>query len=220
MCAFVKRAQVADGVIPIQVGDLTEHVFQFWLQDIQPVIRKSPNRLDWKWDWSWLYRWLPSYENQLGRYLARFAVEVHNDHGDPVPTGLVLLSRGYPALDDHREQSVYLWYLTGAPIQALQNLKVSTRRRLLEILVDIALVVSEAQGYGGRIGLHSADEAGNPEAQKLLLNYQTRCHLLSLPKDVKMPSLVRNLVVPNDGRYFYTTPQVAEERMAALDCLR
>ena len=52
-------------------------------------------------------------------------------------------------------------------------------------MVDIALVVSEAQGYSGKIGLHAADEAGNPAAQRLLESYQARCGLLSLPPDAK-----------------------------------
>jgi hypothetical protein len=148
--------------------------------------------------------------------MAGYAVQVQNIHGDAVPAGLVLLSQGYPALDDRREHSVFLWYLTAAPMEALQNLKVSVKPRLLETLVDIALVVSEAQGYSGKIGLHAADKAGNPAAQRLLESYQTRCGLLSLPPDAKMPSMARR----NDGRYFYTTPLVAQKLMAALDHLR
>jgi hypothetical protein len=215
MRTFVKRAPVAEGFTPIQVVELSYQVLLNWLQRIQPVIRKLPNRLDRNWSWSRLYRYLPLVEQMRGRNLAGYAIHVKNDHGDAVPAGLVLLSLGYPALDDHREQSLFLWYLTAAPIEALQDLKVSAKPRLLEILVDIALVVSEAQGYSGRIGLHAANEAGNPEAQKFLQNYQTRCQLLSLPMDVKMPSMWRR----NDGRYFYTTPLVAQERMAALDYL-
>ena len=207
---------MADGFTPVQIVDLSEQVLHNWLQRIQPVIYKSPNRLDRKWPWSRMYRYLPLVERSRGRNMAGYAVQVQNAHGDAVPAGLVLLSLGYPALDDQQEQSVFLWYLTDAPIEALQDLKVSVKPRLLETLVDIALVVSEAQGYSGKIGLHAADEAGNPAAQRLLESYQTRCGLLSLPPDAKIPSLVRF----NDGRYFYTTPLVAQKLMAALDYLR
>lgn len=216
MRPFVRRAAVAEGFTPVDVVDLTDQVLNNWHQRIQPVIHKSPNRLDRKWPWSRMYRYLPLLEQFRGRNMAGYAVQVENDDGDAVPAGLVLLSLGYPALDDHREQSVFLWYLTSAPVEALQDAKVSARPRLLEILVDIALVVSEAQGYGGRLGLHAADEAGNPEAQELLKNYETRCKLLPLPPSTTMPNLSRR----NDGRYFYTTPLVAQELMATLDYLR
>lgn len=216
MRPFVKRAPITDGFTPIRIVNLSEQVLHNWLQKIQPVIRKLPNRLDRKWNWSRMYRYLPLVERSQGRNMAGYAVQVQNAHGDAVPAGLVLLSLGYPALDDQQEQSVFLWYLTAAPIEALQDLKVSVKPRLLETLVDIALVVSEAQGYSGKIGLHAAGKAGNPAAQSLLESYQTRCGLLSLPPDAKIPSPVRF----NDGRYFYTTPLVAQKLMAALDYLR
>lgn len=145
-----------------------------------------------------------------------YAVLTKNVFGDAVPVGLVLLSLGFPALDDHREKAVFLWYLTAAPMNALERNGVSVNPRLLEVLVDIALVVSETQGFGGRIGLHAADEDGNPASVKLFEAYKTRCRLLSLPKDANMPGIVRK----NDGRYFYTTPLLARERMAALDDIR
>lgn len=214
---FVKRAPVAEAFTAVHVVELSQEVYLYWHQQIEPVIRKLPTRLDRKWNWSPMYRYLPlALEKMMGRDLPGYAVLVLNDDGDVVPAGLVLLSVGYPALDADRESSVFLWYLTSAPLEALQGLKVGSKPRLLEILVDIAFVVSEARGYHGRIGLHAEDEPGNPEAQKLLDRYQTRCGLLSLPPDASMRGLARR----NDGRYFYATPRVAQERMAALDYLR
>ena len=216
MRPFVKRAPITGGFTPVKIVNLSEQVLHNWLQKIQPVICQSPNRLDRKWNWSRMYRYLPLFERSLARNMAGYAVQVPNAQGDAVPAGLVLLSLGYPALDNHQEQSVFLWYLTAAPIEALQALEVPVKPRLLKILVDIALVVSEAQGYSGKIGLHAADEAGNPAAQKLLESYRTRCSLLSWPPDARRPSMARR----NDGRYFYTTPLVAQQLMAALDYLR
>lgn len=218
MRTFVKRAPVAEGVtpVPVYVGELSEQVLHIWNRKIQPVIRESHYRLDRNWNWSKMYRYLPIGERIMGRGMAGYAVQVQNDYGDEVPAGLVLLSLGFPALDDNREKSVFLWYLTAAPTKALRDLGISAKPKLLEILVDIALVVSKAQGYSGKIGLHAANEGGNPEAAKQLLeNYHTRCHLLTLPPSAKIPG-----VRVNDGRYFYTTPQVAEMQMAALDYLR
>ncbi len=210
MRTFVKRAPVSEGFTPVQVVDLSDQVLHIWDRRIQPVIRELPHRLDREWNWSKMYRYLPIGERiwGWGRGMAGYAVQVQNDYGDEVPAGLVLLSLGFPALDDNREKSVFLWYLAAAPTKALRDLGVSAKPKLLEILVDIALVVSKTQGYGGKIGLRAANEGG----KKLLEEYQTRCNLLTLPPSAK----IRGVRV-NDGRYFYTTPQVAETQMVALD---
>lgn len=216
MRAFASRVLLPVGdYATIQVAALTYNDTLFWQQQIQPDIRKLPDRLDKDWHWPSLLLGLSAVELVRKRELVGYVVLVQNRVGQAVPAGLVLLSIGFPALDLPYEDSVFLWYLTTAPADTLIHLGVAAKPPLLEVLVDIGLVESEARGYHGRLGLHAANRGNSPASTALYNAYQRRCTLLPLASTVKLPGVRRN-----DGRYFVATPAIAAARMRALDYWR
>jgi hypothetical protein len=205
------------GLTPVQVVSLTYNDGNFWHQNIQPVIDNLPDRLDNGWNWAVMPFWLALVERLRGRELVGYAIMCPSGNGKGVPVGLALLSCGYPALDDPRHGSVYVWYVATAPAQALVQHGIAARPPLLEALVDIAMVESEARGFDGRIGLHAANRGNSPSSRKLHQAYRSRCGLIPVPPTAQLPGVRRGR---NDGRYFYASPAVASARMAALDCFR
>ena len=158
--------------------------------------------------------WLGLIELLKGREVVAYAVLIKGSQG-AVPAGLVLMSAGYPALDQPTHPSVFVWYLTSAPSQALAALGAKAKPPLLEVLLDIAMVESEARGYGGRIGLHAANDRNSAASRALYQSYLTRGGLTALSGGVALPGVRRN-----DGRYFVASPAVALARMTALDSYR
>jgi hypothetical protein len=214
--AFVSHAPLrAGGVTPVQISPLTYNDTVFWHQQVQPDIHKLPDRLDEHWHWPSLLLGLSAVELLRQRQLVGYAALVQNNVGLAVPAGLVLLSIGFPALDEPNEDAVFLWYLTAAPTGTLTRLGVAAKPALLEVLVDIGIVESHARGYQGRLGLHAANRGNSPASTALYNSYHRRCGLQSVSSTIKLPGVRRN-----DGRYFVATPAIASARIQALDYLR
>jgi hypothetical protein len=213
---FMSHADSRTGVrVPIQIATLTYNDALFWQHEIQPDIRRLPDRLDNNWNWPQLMLWLSPIEFLRRRELVGYVVLVSNRLGMAVPAGLVLLSAGYPTLDAPNLPSVFVWYLATAPTAVLSRFDVPDKPLLLEVLVDVGMVESEARGYGGRIGLHAANRGNSPVSQALYSAYQARCGLMPLPATLNLPGIRRN-----DGRYFVASEVVAGNRMIALDSWR
>ena len=215
LCFSCSAALRPGGVTPIQISPLTYNDTVFWHQQVQPDIRKLPGRLDEHWHWPSLLLGLSAIELLRRRELIGYAALVQNRVGLAVPAGLVLLSIGFPALDEPIEDAVFLWYLTAAPTSTLTRLGVAAKPSLLEVLVDIGIVESDARGYQGRLGLHAANRGSSPASIALYNAYHQRCGLQPVPSTIKLPGVRRN-----DGRYFVATPGIASARMQALDYLR
>ena len=116
MVSFASRAPLpAGGFVPIKIAKLTYNDALVWHQQIQPDIRKLPDWLDDRWHWPSLLLTLSAVESLKGRELVGYVALIENSHGLDVPAGAVLLSVGFPALDQPHEKAVYLWYLTTAP---------------------------------------------------------------------------------------------------------
>lgn len=216
MRPFVSSAPTSSGTpVNIRVSPITYNDTKFWEQQIQPEIRQTPDRLDSNWNWPQLVTWLALSEALRFRKLVGYVALIQSATGLSVPAGMVLLSVGYPSLANPSQPSVFVWYLATAPSNALTRLQVARKPALLEVLVDVGMVESEARGYGGEIGLHAANHLNSPASMALYSAYQSRCGLTALPPTVKLPGIRRN-----DGRYFTASPAVAANRMTALDYLR
>ena len=130
-----------------------------------------------------------------------------------VPCAMVQLVARYPALDDRREASVFLWYLADAPAKALEPLlPVSLMPKMLgTVALDIAVTHSFNENLAGRTGLHAAPEGGDT-----LTEWYSSRGMANLPKSANRPSMFR----ANDGRYFYYTPSAATAASQVLDNFR
>src|SRR5665213_1121602 len=144
MRPFVSRVPAAGGgTLDVRIMSLTYNDAKFWHQAIQPVIDRIPERLDRGWNWAYTPFWLALIETLRRREMVGYVVMVQA-WGRAVPLGMVLLSAGYPALAYPSLSSVYVWYLAAAPGGSLTPWGVMTRPYLLETLIDIGMVESEA----------------------------------------------------------------------------
>lgn len=214
MRPFLRCIQLQAQRIDLAVVTLTRNRARLWHQYIQPHIASDQSRLDRKWHWPRMMPWLALIELLNRREVIAYAVVLPGSQ-NAVPVGLALMSVGFPMLDQPSDSSVFLWYLTTAPAKALAGLGVAHKPPLLEVLLDIAMVESEAKGYGGRIGLHAANDGNSPASVALYEAYKTRCGLTALPANLSLPGVRRN-----DGRYFVASSAVAHSRMTALDSYR
>ncbi len=122
---FVQRAPTRSGRdVPIHVTKMeSEHVF-WWHSHVQPIIDADPTRADN--DWNWLLN--ASVAAVAGRVLAREPVGYAVGLSDPdtdafVPCALVQLLGRFPALDDHKRDGVFVWFLSTAPDEALTTIE-------------------------------------------------------------------------------------------------
>lgn len=131
---------------------------------------------------------------------------------DFLPCVMVALVERYQALDDNRRSCVFLWYLSTAPAPLLSRFLGGPAPKLLgQAGLDIGRTRSFLLEYEGRVGLHADPGGGDP-----LLDWYERQGMTRLPATAPAVSVVR----PNDGRYFYYTPERARQTHAQLDHLR
>jgi hypothetical protein len=126
-----------------------------------------------------------------------------------------------PALDDHDRESVFVWFLSTAPDEALTTIEDhpipvdQVPRRLGSIALDVAVTHSLNKRRRGRTALY-ADERGG----EALLAWYRRRGMALLPDDDELPPGPRRLLKPSDGRYCYYTVPAAVEASKELDPLR
>jgi hypothetical protein len=220
---FVCRAPTESGEdVPIGVAKMTvPHVF-WWHSHVQPIIDRDPTRPDNGWNWL-LY---VAFAEVTGRVLTRKPVGYTVGLADPerdrfVPCALVQLLGRVPALDDHDRESVFVWFLSTAPDEALATIKdhpIPVDRipqRLGTIALDVAVTCSLNEQRLGRTALY-ADERGGD----VLLGWYRRRGMTILPDDAELPPGPRRLLKPSDGRYCYYTVPAAIEASKKLDPLR
>jgi hypothetical protein len=133
--------------------------------------------------------------------------------GYAVPAGMLLLIEQYPwpVAGAAVTRSVFTWFLTSAPAEALVSLSVPEPRSLGRILIDTALVTSKALGLDGQMWLHAAPGGG----ARLAHFYGTICHMPAFPVGMALPRRRRS-----DGRYFYAIRSLANQLVQALKLVR
>ena len=138
-----------------------------------------------------------------------------------VPCALVQLLGRVPAFDDHDRESVFVWFLSTAPDEALMTIAEHAipedrmPRRLGSIALDVAVTHSLNHRRLGRTALY-ADERGGD----VLLQWYRRRGMTVLPDEEKLPPGPRRLLKPSDGRYCYYTVPAAIRVSQELDPLR
>ncbi len=220
---FVRRAPTKSGQdVSIHVAKMTFAHVRWWHSHVQPIIDRDPSRADYGWNWL-LY--VP-FAEVTGRVLTRRPLGYTIGLSDPerdrfVPCALMQLLGRVPALDDHDRESVFVWFLSTAPDEALTTIEDHPiavdriPRRLGTIGLDVAVTQSLNERRFGRTALY-ADERGG----EALLQWYRRRGMTVLPDEAKLPPGPRRLLKPSDGRYCYYTVPAAVEASKELDSLR
>jgi hypothetical protein len=221
--SFVRRAPTDSGAdAPIHVAKMTVPHVLWWHSHVQPIIDRDASRADNGWNWL-LY--VP-FAEVAGRVLIRQPVGYTVGLSDPerdrfVPCALVQLLGRVPALDDNERESVFVWFLSTAPDEALTTIEDhllpadAIPRRLGSIALDVAVTHSLNKRRFGRTALY-ADERGGD----VLLQWYRRRGMTVLPDEATLPPGPRRLLKPSDGRYCYYTVPAAIEASKKLDSLR
>lgn len=226
---YARRAPNRDHTtwVRIKIEHMTVLDAVYWDRTIQPDIfrigwderrRGEPvSRADMYWSWTGLRVLLPLAQDINGRRCRALSVFVENDRGKGVPAGMMLLIEQYPWLfaADSISQSTFAWFMSSAPAITLQRLGIGNPPSLGRVMIDAALVTSEALGMKGQMWLHAA----RPGGQKLMEFYEEGCKLLHLRH-----TGLRGAPLPggkvSDGRHFYSTAALANRLTNELQLTR
>ena len=197
---FISNLNCQSGAtIPVIVTEGGNGEAKLWHQKIQIPYIAGSGRLDQNWNWPNLVFWFHLMERLLGRNTAFFQFNAKDNRGDAFPVGQLLVSDRYPYFPDKGQPSVFLWFLSAAPTQALIARGLPSDLKLMRALVDTAIQFSFQRGYEGLLTLHAA-LSGNPsEDNELLQKYERGVELFSYPATRRISPVRRN-----DGRYFYS----------------
>lgn len=161
-------------------------------------IADDATRADRDWDWRWEIPLL-TFGGGLVRRPRMFQLCLAATN---FPLAMVSLLENERWIEDTSQSSVFVWYLTGAPRQAV--VAHGTPKLLTAAALDIAVAVSLNGAAQGRLWLHAAPEGGTA-----LLDWYQRRGLKRVPAEATLPGpLLRRRV--NDGRYFYLTTTTGE----------
>jgi len=133
-----------------------------------------------------------------------YCIGVEGLKGDFVPVGMMMLAGRYPALDDHKKNAVFTWFVSTAPEKLIsERVGMNVPCGVGQALMDVALTHSNIVGYNGNMGLHAAPKGG----VDLMDFYKKRVQLHNLSSVAKLPR--GRALTGNDGRYFYTDEERA-----------
>lgn len=218
---FVKEAPTKSGVtVPIHVSKMKlEHV-RWWHSKIQPTIDEDSSRADRYWNWILI----AASSTLSGKVLAKkpvgLTVGIQVD-GLFVPCVMMQLIGKFPYFLNQNKKSVFIWYLSVAPDDALLSLKElnlkpdTLPKNLGSITLDIAVTYSENHRRKGRTCLHASKEGG----EELLSWYQSK-GMKIFPETEKLHLGLRRLFVPSDGRYCYFDENGALKEIMEFDAYR
>jgi hypothetical protein len=170
-------------------------------------------RADFYWTWAGIRLLFPLAQLLKRRRCRGLTIFVQDSAGRGVPAGMLLLIERYPwpIPNDPIEQSTFTWFIAAAPRSSLLKRGVVDPPSLGRIMVDAALVTSQAMGLQGQMWLHAAP-GGGPGLIKL---YGTICQMSSLPVGAALPGGKLS-----DGRHFYAGTVLAKQLMDALQLSR
>ncbi len=188
---------------------------KLWHREIQIPYIASTTRLDRNWDWPKLVFWFNLMERLLGRNTIFFQINAKDHRGNAFPVGQLLLADGYPYFPDIGQPSVFLWYMSATPQNALIAHGLPSDIKLMRALVDTAIQFSFQRGYEGRLLLHAAASGDPSEDNDLFQKYAKAIQLIPYPGGSYIGP-ARN----NDGRYFYSDNARSLALTSQLDYLR
>ncbi|MGB3051029.1 MAG: hypothetical protein WBB42_08515 [Polyangiales bacterium] len=212
--SFVRRAPTKSGEdIRIHVAKMTAPHVLWWHSHVQPIIDHDPTRADNGWNWLLYVPFAEVAGLVLTRKPAGYTIGITDPERDRfIPCALVQLLGRVPALDDHDRESVFVWFLSTAPDEALTSIEDHPipedriPRRLGSIALDVAVTHSLNHRRFGRTALYADERGGDP-----LLQWYRRRGTTVLPDEEKLPPGPRRLLKPSDGRYcYYTVPAAIE----------
>ena len=220
---FVSRAPTRSGdFVDIRVTRMTLPHVLWWHSHVQPLIDQDPQRADRDWNWLLYVPVSTLAGGVLARQPAGYTLGIPADEEDRlIPCALVQLLGRFPALNVPRGKSVFVWFLSTAPDEALLTIEdhpIAEDRlpkRLGSITLDVAVTHSLNKHRWGRTALYADDDGGEE-----LLEWYQRQGMSVLPADQRLPSSPRRLIKPSDGRYCYYTVESALEASKTLDYLR
>lgn len=217
MNGFVRWAESREGhKTNLRILRTSTDDVNFWDEHVQPIIDGMTERADQHWNWPFLLRWVTAVGGGLRQQplVLTMSAEVGGDRG--VPVGFVAVVRKYPFPGETGEDSVFVWFMTAAPPEALPRLldcpSEQVPKRLTRICLDTAVVLSYERSYGGRTWLHAS-----PKGPKLLDWYSSQ-GMAKIVQSMKLPFGYRAL--RNDGRYFAYDERSAATAVSELDTYR
>jgi hypothetical protein len=220
---FTQKAPTASGEdVSIRVAKMTAAHVLWWDSHVQPIVDRDPERADNGWNWLLYVPFAEIAGRVLTRKPAGYTVGICDQERDRlIPCALVQLLGRVPALDDHYRESVFVWFLSTAPDEALTAIDEHPippdriPRRLGTIALDVAVTHSLNERRLGRTALYADKRGGGA-----LLQWYRRRGMTVLPNGEQLPPGPRRLLKPNDGRYCYYTVPAAIEASEGLDSLR
>ena len=194
---------------------------RWWHSHVQPIIDQDPDRADRDWNWLLYIPFSTVAGGVQGRQPVGFTVGLRvEERNQLIPCALVQLLGRFPALDAPKGKSVFVWFLSTAPDEALTSIEEYTitedrvPKRLGSITLDVAVTHSINKHRLGRTALYADEDGG-----KTLLGWYRRQGMSVLPAGERLPRSFRRLLKPSDGRYCYYTVQSALEASRSLDSL-
>ena len=195
---FVRQLPSATGTpVAVSVAEVPTPMRQSsrcrrWMELVHDgFIRPDPGRVDRNWDWRWQIP-LITFGGGLVRRPRMFQL---CRASDAFPLGMLALLENERSINDHAQSAVYVWYLTGAPDNAVRDR--GAPKGITTAVLDIAVTLSLNGPAQGRLWLHAHPVGG----ERLLDWYRSR-GLASVPPDTILPgpAIVGR---PNDGRYLH-----------------
>lgn len=220
---FVAQAPTQSGEpIGLRVASMKLQHVLWWHSHVQPLIDRDPQRGDRNWNWLLYVPFATLAGGILVRQPVGYTVGIHSDDADRfIPCALVQLLGRFPALDVPKRKSVFVWFLSTAPDEALLTIKDHPLdedrlpKRMGTIALDVAVTHSLNKRRRGRTALYAEESGGS-----VLLKWYQKRGMTVLPAGERLPPGPRRLLKPSDGRYCYFTVGAALASSRALDPLR
>ena len=220
---FVNRAPTRSGdEIKIRVVPMMLPHVLWWHSHVQPVIDSDPNRVDKDWNWLLYFPFAAVVGTALRRKPVGYVIGIVTEKDKHlIPCAMVILLGRFPALDNHKRNGVFTWYLTTAPTEALLTIKEykltedMLPKQLGSIAMDTVITHSVNHRKKGRSALYADKKGGDA-----LLNWYKSLGLQVLSLNQRLPRSPRRLFKPNDGRYCFLTPKAAMVTSRRMDHLR
>ena len=179
-----------------------------WVEQVHgPFVSQNPARADREWDWEMQ---IPLLTFAAGAIRRPRMFQLCLARGD-FPIAMVALLERERRIGDQRQPAVYVWYLTGAPLEAVDAH--GAPRLITAAALDIAVTISLESAAQGHLWLHAAPEGGGT-----LMDWYRKKGLESVPLGTRLPGPVGGRT--NDGRYFRLAPHSAKAVSDSMNAYR
>lgn len=215
---FISRIRVRKSTktVPVDLFPCGYTHFVQWQRQIHTPFIAPLNCIGSDWNWPARYLGCSMSEEAMGRKCIMLQLRVENSAGEAVPVAQFVLSLPYPSPENDKDEAVFLWLVAKTPPAALVNFGVQEQFSVMPAVLDIAVQVSLAHGYRGRVALHAA-KGPNEEENDDLISLYLHC---GLTQRVPRTWFFRFPHRPDDGRLFYFTAEDAMTFAKKQDDLR